>query len=148
VARLVDDPTRFDAIFDPVRPDTGTPASVAEVRAGIAALPDTHACLIRTDRQTRLACAVLVLGNLIGTTLTHEVGHSLGLADPTGELFHDPGDAPDRLMDAGGARPFEERAELGAGPAVFCDDEYRYLKTILPGADTSVGDTISRPGCN
>ena len=72
---------------------------------------------------------MFVLGNLIGTTLTHEVGHSLGLADPTGELFHDAGDLPNRLMDAGDDRPFEERAELvGQGPGVFCDDEYTYLR--------------------
>ncbi|HEX9100683.1 MAG TPA: hypothetical protein VF997_00700, partial [Polyangia bacterium] len=119
VARLDVDPTHFDAIFDAVRPDTGTPVSAAELRAGVPALADGGACVGARDRATRIGCAVFVLGNLIGTTLTHEAGHSLGLADPTGEAFHDAGDALDRLMDAGGDRPFEERAELlGRGPAV------------------------------
>ena len=149
VAKLDVDPTHFDAIFDAVRPDTGTPVSAAEARAGIPALGDAGSCLGARDRTTRVACAVFVLGNLVGTTLTHECGHSLGLADPTGEAFHDAGDAPNRLMDAGGARPFEERAELlGQGPAVFCGDEYIYLRTILPGSDASVGDSIARPDCN
>ncbi|HEY2747586.1 MAG TPA: hypothetical protein VGL86_23355, partial [Polyangia bacterium] len=148
VARLDVDPSHFDAIFDPVRPDTGTPVSAAEARA--LTVPDNGgACLVRNDRQSRAGCAILVLGNLIGTTLTHETGHSLGLADPTGEAFHDPGDGLDRLMDAGGDRPFEERAELaGQGPGVFCGDEYVYLRTVLPGPDGSSGDAISRPDCN
>ncbi len=149
VAKLDVGPTRFDAIFDAVRPDTGTPVSAAEVRAGIPARSDGGACVGARDRATQVACAVFVLGNLVGTTLTHECGHSLGLADPAGEAFHDPGDAPNRLMDAGGARPFEERAELlGQGPAVFCSDEYVYLRTILPGSDAAAGDSIGRPDCN
>ena len=52
-------------------------------------------------------------------------------------------------MDAGGDRPFEERAELaGQGPAVFCGDEYIYLRNVLPGTDAASGDSISRPDCN
>jgi hypothetical protein len=149
VAKLDVDPTHFDAIFDAVRPDTGMPVSAAEVRAGFPALGDTGACLGARDRATRVGCAVFVLGNLVGTTLTHEAGHSLGLADPTGEAFHDAGDAINRLMDAGGDRPFEERAELlGQGPAVFCGDEYIYLRTVLPGSDAASGDSIARPDCN
>jgi len=149
VAKLDVDPTHFDAIFDAVRPDTGTPVSAAEVRAGIPALSDTGACLGARDRATRVGCAVFVLGNLVGTTLTHEAGHSLGLADPTGEAFHDAGDGINRLMDAGGDRPFDERAELlGQGPAVFCGDEYIYLRTVLPGSNASQGDSIARPDCN
>ncbi len=149
VQRIDVDAARFDAVFDPLRPDTGQPVSAAEARHGVPALTDGGACLGARDRTTRIACGVFVLGNLVGTTLTHEVGHSLGLADPRGEAFHDPGDKPNRLMDAGGARPFDERAELaGQGPGVFCADEYVYLRTILPGADGSVGDSIARPDCN
>ncbi len=152
VARLETDPTHFDAIFDAVRPDTGTPVSSAEVRAGIPALDDGGACLGARNRAMQVGCAVFVLGNLVGSTLTHEAGHSLGLADPTGEAFHDPGDGIDRLMDTGGNRPFEERAELlGQGPAVFCSDEYVYLRTILPSllpGDAAAGDSIARPDCN
>jgi hypothetical protein len=140
----------FDTIFDALRPDSGAPVSGPEARAGVAALADGHACLAaHPDRATSIACGVFTLGNLIGTTLTHEVGHSLGLADPTGELFHDPGDGKDRLMDAGGDRPLDERAELaGQGPGVFCSDEYRYLRVVLPAADATGGDAVTRPGCD
>ncbi len=50
-------------------------------------------------------------------------------------------------MDAGGARPFDERAELeGQGPAVFCDGEYVYLKRILP-LDPPQDPSVDRPPC-
>lgn len=149
VARIDGDATRFDAIFDPVRPDVGSAVSGGELVAFVP-LADGGRCLgPGRDRQTQIACAVFVFGNLIGSTLTHEVGHSLGLADPTGERFHDPSGTPGRLMNAGGDRPFEERAQLGGlAPAVFCDGEYGYLKRILPLGDTIAGDAVSRPGCN
>lgn len=147
VAKLDTDSKRFDVIFDPLRPDTGTPTSAAEL-AGYVALSDGARCPAR-DRATQVACAVFVLGNLIGSTLTHEVGHSLGLADPTGDRFHDPSGTTGRLMNAGGDRSFDERAQLaGTGPAVFCDGEYAYLKKILPLADSIAGDAVVRPGCN
>jgi hypothetical protein len=99
------------------------------------------------DRATRIACAVRTLGSLLGGTIAHEVGHSLGLANPYGDGYHDPGDAADRLMDAGGDRPFLERAELGGqGPGRFCDDEYQYLRTILP--TSAAADPSPRPSCN
>jgi hypothetical protein len=89
---------------------------------------------------------VFVIGNLIGGTLSHEIGHSLGLANPYADGFHDAGDEPNRLMDAGGDRPFLERAELqGKGPGVFCDDEYTYLRQILPSKDPS--NDVERPTC-
>ena len=98
--------------------------------------------------RIQLGCAIFVLGNLIGTTLTHEVGHSLGLANPYGQGYHNPGDRPNRLMDAGGDRPFEERAQLSEqGPAVFCDQEYDYLRTILTGAPDGP-PAIVRPPCD
>ena len=87
-----------------------------------------------------------MLGNLIGGTLSHEIGHSLGLANPYADGFHNAGDAPNRLMDAGGDRPFLERAELqGQGPGVFCDDEYAYLRMIMPS--TEPPNAVQRPGC-
>ena len=98
----------------------------------------------------QVACAILTLGNVVGSTTSHEFGHSLGLAYPLGDLddFHDHGDQPNRLMDAGEYRPFTERAELnGDGPAVFCDDEYSYLKKILP-LDPSRDPKVTRPTCN
>ena len=80
--------------------------------------------------------------------MTHEAGHSLGLANPYGDGFHDAGDLANRLMESGGDRPFEERAELGGwGPGRFCDTEYVYLQTILPGA-TAKDPHIPRPPCD
>ena len=69
-----------------------------------------------------------------------------GLANPNADGFHDNGDQPNRLMDAGGDRPFLERSELlGFGPAKFCDEEYLYLRSILP--TDLPADTSSRPTC-
>jgi len=137
----------FDAIFDPVRPDRGHPARPEEVanlpQAGSATCPANSG-----DRPMQIACAVFVLGNILGATMAHELGHSLGLADPGGERFHNAGEQPNRLMDAGGKRPFKERAELlGGGPEVFCKENYEYLRTILPVADP-VDPVPSRPTCN
>jgi hypothetical protein len=135
----------FDQLFDALRPDGGAIVDASDLQAGI---PDvaSNDCPA-TDRPHRIACAIRVLGSLIGSTLSHEIGHSLGLANPYGEGYHDPGDAPDRLMDAGGDRPFLERAEIeGQGPAVFCDDEYSYLRTILPSSLPA--DPSPRPRCN
>ncbi len=137
----------FDQIFDPFRPDRGGKPVVAEDLAelNIPILDDSSGCPAK-GRAQRIACAVWVLGSLIGTTTSHEVAHSLGLAEPDGSDFHNSGDEPNRLMDSGAARTFRERAELdGQGPAVFCDDEYVYLKKILP---TNLPDPVSyRPQC-
>jgi hypothetical protein len=136
----------FDKIFDTFREDRGTPVSSAdEADGGIPVLSSGVDCP-GSDRKMRAACAVWTLGSLIGTTTSHELGHSLGLADPTGTAFHNLGDGPNRLMDAGGARSFEERAELeGMGPSMFCDSEYTYLRNILP---TDEGPTtFERPFC-
>lgn len=136
----------FDAIFDPIRPDTGDPIRSADVAMGAIPTLDSGAGCPADDRTMQAACAVWVMGSMIGTTMSHENGHSLGLADPLGTRFHDLGDAPDRLMDAGGARTFEERAELmGEGPAMFCEDEYQYLRAILPTGEPDT--TIARPYC-
>jgi hypothetical protein len=37
---------------------------------------------------------------------------------------------------------------MGLGPAVFCEAEYDYLKTVLPASDAAGGDAVSRPDCN
>jgi hypothetical protein len=138
----------FDDIFDEFRPDRGgTRVDAGDLSGGVDPVTDGSACPA-TDgsRADRLACAIFVLGNLIGTTVSHEIGHSLGLANPFGEGFHNSGDQPARLMDAGAARPFTERSELGGqGPARFCDEAYQYLREILP--DDGPPDTGLRPGC-
>jgi len=136
----------FDATFDPFRPDTGEPISSADFAAGPIPTLTSGATCPSDDRREQIGCAVWVLGSLIGTTTSHEVGHSLGLAEPLGTQFHNFGDAPNRLMDAGSARTFEERAELmGQGPAMFCEQEYQYLREILP---SSLPETaLARPFC-
>ena len=137
----------FDQTFDPFRADQGgAPVTSADLAGGaLPVLTDGDSCP-GTDRQSQIACAVFVMGNLVGGTLSHEIGHSLGLANPYADGFHDNGDEPNRLMDAGGDRPFLERAVLGGqGPGVFCDDEYTYLRMILPSSDPA--STIQRPGC-
>ena len=141
----------FDAIFDPFRRSRGGRAVTAE-ELSAEPLPDVErgaACpAAPAERRMQIACAVWTLGNLVGSTLAHELGHSLGLAYPDGDGFHNIGDAADRLMDSGGARPFEERAVLGGqGPAVFCDEELEYLWEILPPLDPEAVDDVARPGC-
>lgn len=124
----------FDDIFDPFRPDRGGEAvsSIDFVGPGIPDLESGGSCPAQ-DRRLQAACAVWVLGSVVGSTVSHELGHSLGLADPLGERFHNLGDAPNRLMDQGGNRTFEERAELdGQGPSTFCVEAYQYLRGILP----------------
>jgi hypothetical protein len=136
----------FDAIFDEFRADVGQPLTADDFAAGpIPALTSSDGCPA-ADRRRAAACAIWVLGSLIGTTTTHEIGHSLGLANPDSDGFHNFGDEPERLMDAGGNRPFKERAELdGEGPARFCDEEYDYLRRILPS--DLPADTSPRPRC-
>ncbi|MFO0635927.1 MAG: hypothetical protein U0168_24060 [Nannocystaceae bacterium] len=136
---------RFDRIFDPFRPDVGgRPVDASDLADEPLALPAGDGCPA-SDRPTQIACAIWVLGNIVGSTLSHELGHSLGLADPYGPDFHDAGEQPDRLMDAD--RPFGERAELdGEGPSRFCDDEYAYLRAILPTPDAD--DPQPRPPCD
>lgn len=136
----------FDEIFDFARPDRdGVPLQAGDLAAFV---PRTDAIgCPATARAEEVRCAIFVLGNLIGTTLAHELGHSLGLANPYGDGFHNPGDQPNRIMDAGVARPFEERAQLsGQGPGQFCAEEYEYLRTILPTSEAADGSL--RPTCN
>jgi hypothetical protein len=141
----VSDPV-FDDIFDPFRPDEGTPFTSADLAMGqVPKLTSGGGCPT-DERLYQAACAVWVLGSMIGTTTSHENGHALGLADPLGMRFHNLGDAPNRLMDAGGARTLNERAELaGEGPAMFCDDEYQYLREVLPSSEPET--TVVRPYC-
>jgi len=135
----------FDDVFDPFRPDTEGTAVVAAEVSGMAVPASGDGCPAE-GRRGRIDCAVWVLGSLIGTTVSHELGHSLGLANPDGGDVHIFGDAPDRLMEAGGGRSFRERAELdGEGPGMFCDQEYSYLRAILPREEPD--DGIARPGC-
>ncbi|MDY0061983.1 MAG: hypothetical protein RBU45_19375 [Myxococcota bacterium] len=115
---------RFDEIFEGVAPFLcGTSVEADEYPDG--------------PRAAEIAEAIRVLGNLVGNTISHEVGHSLGLSLPHGppDEFHNLFDTPNAMMDNGGARSFEERAEIdGQGPAVFVPENRAYLQEILPVA--------------
>ncbi len=139
----------FDEVFDPFRPDVGGQPALAADLVGVTAPTSGAGCPAAAgDRRAQLACAVWVMGAMVGSTMTHEFGHSLGLANGGGpDHVHNDGDRPNRLMDGGGARPFLERAEIkGQGPAVFCDGDYGYLRSILPAADAP--PAVARPPCN
>jgi hypothetical protein len=111
----------FDDIFGPVR--GGSPATLAEAQG----TGDTGR-LAQVDR------AIAALGSMVGETASHELGHSLGMADPYGsvDVFHNqiPGDGC--LMDSGSGRPLGERAaQLGYDETRFCYDEPEYMQEIL-----------------
>ena len=108
----------FDEIFDEVR---DTPATLAEVRG-------------EGDRSAVVRRAVDSFAAMVGETSAHEIGHSLGLADPFGSerVFHNAGDGPGCLMDSGGARPFGERVnEPGFSDTRLCGENATYLDGIL-----------------
>ncbi len=135
----------FDEIFDVFRPDrNGFPVRAADLATAFSL--DTAPTCPGQTRSEQIACATWTLANLIGSTISHEIGHSLGLANPEGSSSHHLSDAPNRLMDSGSSRPFDERAQLrGQGPSIFCTEAYNYLQTILPGTEPT--DPIDRPSC-
>ena len=142
----------FDQVFDPFRPDRGKKLTSTEA-SQVSRLTSGKGCAgpgRSSDRAAMAACAVWVLGNVVGSTASHELGHSLGLAEPYGSAtqYHNPGDRAARLMEVGATRPLDERAQLnGKGPAVFCNEEYTYLKSILP-LDPPIKDPVAkRPKC-
>jgi len=110
----------FDEIFGPFMPDFGgDPVEATEYPGGA--------------RDQAVERAILALGNMVGNTASHEIGHTLGLAAGPADVFHNvvPGD--NQIMDAGIYRDFEERAELnGKGPAVWTMENRSYLEYILP----------------
>ena len=137
----------FDQIFDPFRPDLGSPVTGEDLAGQDLPTLTTAGSCPTEDRRLQMSCAVWALGSVIGSTTSHEIGHSLGLAPPfVTNVYHYAGDEPNRLMDSGGARPFEERAELdGQGPSRFCTGAYDYLRGILPTDEPD--DRDGRPPC-
>ena len=86
------------------------------------------------DRNSSVRRAVDALGSIIGETTSHEIGHSLGMAQPYGSptTYHNDFDGEGCLMDSGRDRPLEERMALpGAAPTQFCYDHPSYMGEIL-----------------
>lgn len=105
----------FDEVFGPVIRTPATPEDLLGSRADV------------------VRRAVVSLGNLIGSTASHEIGHSLGLPVYPGCGEYHTAAAPAQLMDCGADRPFEERVELNATPpGAFGPDDMAYLRRILP----------------
>ncbi len=108
----------FDGIFGLFDPTTGQPVETGEYPDG--------------PRSKDIGKAIQTLGNLVGNTATHEMGHSLGLpvAPGCGEYHTGPG--PLQIMDCGADRPFRERAELDGQAALFNAEDFEYLQSVLP----------------
>jgi hypothetical protein len=111
--------SRFDNVFSYFIPDLGgTPVAAGEYPGGL--------------RDPQIAEAIRVLGNLVGNTVVHEIGHSLGLVPVEGRYHHD-GTEAGLIMNPGQARSFVERAELdGHGPPDWHEIDRAYLAEILP----------------
>lgn len=115
----------FDRILEPFMPKLGgTPVRADEWPDG--------------ERADKIKRAVQMVGSVVGNTVTHEVGHSMGMTfvpgdfEKPGNTFHNKRPGP-YIMDAGSERPFEERAEIdGAGPPHFNSNNAEYLERILP----------------
>ncbi|RLB53542.1 MAG: hypothetical protein DRI34_13275 [Deltaproteobacteria bacterium] len=112
----------FDEVFEQFMPERGgRPVQAGEYPGG--------------PRAQAIERAIHALGSMIGTTVTHEWGHTMGLAYGWGpaEVFHNIEPGPNQIMDAGRYRPFAERAELdGQGPATWTSENLDYLREILP----------------
>ncbi|MBZ0118080.1 MAG: hypothetical protein K8H88_13840, partial [Sandaracinaceae bacterium] len=111
----------FDEVFDPVRAQAAT---LAEARGEGDA-----------TRVAQVARAIRALASIIGETAAHELGHSLGMAQPYGPptVYHNDFDGDGCLMDTGGDRPLGERMqEPGFTPTHLCYDHPSYLDMILP----------------
>ncbi len=116
---------KFDEILRPFMPELGgTPVRGTEWPEG--------------PRSDAIERAIQMVGSVIGNTVTHEVGHSLGMTyvegdfDRPQDVFHNqiPGAY---IMDPGAERPFAERAELpGTERARFSPLNRSYLERILP----------------
>ena len=106
----------FDEIFDPV---VNVPVTSDEFPGGA--------------RDAVVERAIRTLGNLIGNTITHEIGHSLGLTRVPGcGQYHNP-PGPRQIMDCGADRPFAERAEVEPDSnGMWLEGNRIYLEQILP----------------
>lgn len=118
-ASIVADPL-FDEVFGPFAPALGGDAEPFDAGAGLS-----------PERARQLHTAIDALANLVGSTITHEVGHAVGLAAYE-DGVHNPVPKEGALMDVGTERPFEERAALGGRPpARFLGPNRAYLQTLF-----------------
>jgi hypothetical protein len=110
VAPAFPDP-QFDQIYDPIRPGAlGTPVGRLDPvtnEVDYPVVPPAVGAVART-RYDQIVRAIRVLGNLIGESIAHNVGHTLGLT-------HSAASAPRQLMDPEADRTFVERALSGSG---------------------------------
>ena len=110
----------FDQVYGPFAPHLGGR------EADEGELPDG-------PRAAAIELAIRVAGNLIGSTISHEFGHTLGLAEGPPHIYHNLFSGENQLMDAGSERPFAERAELdGQGPGTWTQGNRDYLEEVLP----------------
>jgi hypothetical protein len=119
-ASILADPL-FDTVFGPFAPSVSDDAEPFDVGTGLS-----------PERARLLQTAVDALANLVGSTITHEVGHAVGLAAYGEETVHNPRPTEGALMDAGSDRPFPERAGLGGvAPARFVGPNRSYLQALF-----------------
>lgn len=75
--------------------------------------------------------AIDLVAHVVAEVTAHEIGHALGLAADTADAHHS-GDSPGWIMDAGAARPFDERAGLaGAAISQWGPVDLAYLQQIF-----------------
>ena len=110
VAPAFPDP-QFDQIYDPIRPGAlGTPVGRIDLVTNQVDYPVVAPAVgaVARTRYDQIVRAIRVLGNLIGESIAHNVGHTLGLT-------HSAPSAPRQLMDPEADRGFAERALSGSG---------------------------------
>ncbi len=118
-ASVIADPL-FDEVFGPFAPEVSDDAEPFDASAGLS-----------PERARKLQTAIDALANLVGSTITHEVGHAVGLAAYENGV-HNPLPKEGALMDVGTERPFAERAALaGRPPARFLGPNRAYLQTLF-----------------
>ena len=119
----------FDRILKPFMPGLdGTPVKATEWPDG--------------PRSVSIQEAIDMIGVVVGHTVAHEAGHSMGMSfyegDRTspGNAFHNRAPGDGNLMNPGSSINFEERAGLPGAPVLgFNPRNTEYLSEILPNIE-------------